>query len=108
MAKYCLSYEAKDSNLWDGDELKLKIAEILMKGDAFDLQHPVAGTILFEDGAIKSMIQSWNSRLLPLKEDIFYYLAQVAKAREDEYADRNEGDPLLNDDFQELLEDLEE
>lgn len=107
MAKYCLSYEAKNSALWEADELQLKIAEILVKGDAFDLQHPVAGTILFEDGAIKSLIQSWNSRLLALKEDIYYYLCQVAKAREDEYADRNEGDPLLNDDFQELLEDLE-
>jgi len=107
MAKYCLSYEAKDSNLWAGDELKLKIAEKLLAGDAFDLQHPVAGTILFEDGSIRSMIQHWNNILHPLKEDIYYYFCQVARAREDEYADRNEGDPLLNDDFQELLDELD-
>lgn len=107
MAKYCMSYEARNSNLWEGDELKLKVAEILLKNDAFDLQHPVAGTILFEDGSIKSMIQHWNNTLNTLKEDIFYYLCQVARFRDDEYADRNEGDPLLNDDFQELLDELE-
>ena len=107
MAKYCLSYEARNSTLWEADELKLKIAETLLAGDAFDLQHPVAGTILFEDGSSKSMIQHWNSRLVALKEDIYYYLCQVAKAREDDHIDRNEGDPNLNDDFQELLEDLD-
>lgn len=107
MAKYCLTYEAREAHLWEGSELKVKIAERLLTGDAFDLQNPVAGTILFEDGSIRPAIQSWHTRLLPLKEDIFYYLCQVAKAREDEYADRNEGDPLLNDDFQELLDEME-
>jgi hypothetical protein len=107
MAKYCISYEAKNSNIWDADELNVKIAEVLKKNGAFDLQQPVAGTILFEDGAVKSFIRDWNNHLLPLKEDIFYYLCQVAKAREDDYMDRNEGDPNLNDDFQDLLDDLE-
>ena len=107
MAKYCLSYEAKNALIWEENELKLKIAEILLKNDAYDLQHPIAGTLLFEDGAVKSMIQHWNSALIGLKEDIYYYLCQVAKAREDDYMDRNEGDPNLNDEFQDLLDELE-
>ena len=107
MAKYCLTYEARDANLWEGGELKIKIAEKLLAGGAYDLQNPVAGTILFEDGSIRPAIQSWHTRLQPLREDIFYYLCQVARAREDEYADRNEGDPSLNDDFQELLDEME-
>ena len=107
MAKYCLSYEAKNSALWEADELKLKIAEILLNHKAFDLQHPIAGTLLFEDGSSKSMIRDWNDTLLTLKDDIFYYLCQVAKGREDDYLDRDQGDPNLNDDFQELLDELE-
>lgn len=107
MAKYCLSYEARDSFIWVADELKLKVAELLLKNAAFDLQQPIAGTIIFEDGAVKSNIREWNTALLPLKEDLFYYLCQIAKAREDDYVERNEGDPNLNDDFQQLLEELE-
>ena len=107
MAKYCLTYDAKDALAWEPEELKTEISRILLENGGDYLESPVASTILFEDGKDKSELQFWNNVLLKsFKEDVFYYLCVVARTKEGDYFDRNEGDPDLNDDYQQLLEDL--
>lgn len=109
MAKYCLTYDAKDPLAWEPEELKLKISQLLLDNKGLYLENPVAGTILFEDGNMASDIGHWSGILLKsLKEDLFYYICAVAKSAKGDFIDRNEGDPDLDADFQELLEDLED
>jgi hypothetical protein len=108
MAKYCLSFDAKDALAWDPEELKLEVSRLLLQNGGDYLESPVATTILFDDGKDRSDLQTWNSLLAKnLKEDIYYYLCVVARTKEGEPFERNEGDPDLNDDYQQLLEDLE-
>jgi hypothetical protein len=108
MAKYALSYDAKDALAWDPEELKLEISRQLLQAGAHSLEGPIASTILFEDEKDRSDLQSWNHLLLKnLKEDIFYYLSVVPQSKDGDFFERNEGDPDLNDDYQQLLEDLE-
>jgi hypothetical protein len=107
MAKYCLTYDAKDALAWDPEELKIELSRILLDNGGAYLESPTATTILFEDGKDRSELSFWNNLLLKsLKEDIYYYLCVVARSKEDTYFERNEGDPDLNDDYQQLLEDL--
>jgi hypothetical protein len=73
------------------------------------LENPLASVILFEDGNVNSDIHHWNNILLrQLKEDVYYYLCVVAKSAKGDFIDRNEGDPDMDADYQDLLEDLEE
>jgi hypothetical protein len=109
MAKYCLTFDAKDAVSWDPEELKLKISGILLDNKGLYLENPVASVILFEDGNVNSDIHHWNNILLrQLKEDAYYYLCVVAKSGKGDYFERNEGDPDLEADYQDLLEDLQE
>jgi hypothetical protein len=109
MAKYCVTYDAKDALAWDPEELKLDIAELLVQNKALNLESPVASAIIFEDGNVKPNISFWNSILSrKFQEDVYYYLCVVASNRDGDYIDRNEGDADMNADFQEMLEDLEE
>ena len=109
MAKYCLIFDAKDAVSWDPEELKLKISGILLEHKGLYLDNPLASVILFEDGNVNSDIHHWNNILLrQLKEDVYYYLCVVAKSGKGDFIDRNEGDPDMDADYQDLLEDLEE
>jgi hypothetical protein len=109
MAKYCLTFDAKDAVSWDPEELKLKISGILLDNKGLYLENPVASVILFEDGNVNSDMNHWNNILLrQLKEDAYYYLCVVAKSGKGDYFERNEGDPDLEADYQDLLEDLQE
>ena len=109
MAKYCLTFDAKDAVTWDPEELKLKISGILLDNKGLYLENPVASVVLFEDGNVNSDIHHWNNILLrQLKEDAYYYLCVVAKSGKGDSIDRNEGDPDLDADYQDLLEDLQE
>jgi hypothetical protein len=109
MAKYCLTFDAKDAVSWDPEELKLKISGILLDNKGLYLENPVVCVILFEDGNVNSDIHHWNNILLrQLKEDVYYYLCVVAKSAKGDYFERNEGDPDLEADYQDLLEDLQE
>jgi hypothetical protein len=109
MAKYCLTFDAKDAVSWDPEELKLKISGILLENKGLYLENPLASVILFEDGNVHSDIHHWNTILLrQLKEDVYYYLCVVAKSGKGDFIDRNEGDPDMDADYQDLLEDLEE
>ena|ERR1700761_2872311 len=109
MAKYCLVFDAKDTISWDPEELKLRVSEILLQNKGRYLENPVINTILFEDGNIQPNLALWNGILFKLlKEDIFYYLCVVAKGGKGEFSESNEGDPDLDADYQELLEDLED
>jgi len=103
MAKYCLTFDARDAVSWDPEELKLKISGILLDNKGLYLENPVVSVILFEDGNVNSDINHWNNILRrQLKEDVYYYLCVVAKSA------KGEGDPNLESDYQDLLEDLEE
>jgi hypothetical protein len=107
MAKYCLTYDAKDALAWDPEELKIEVSRILLENGADYLESPVASTILFEDGKDRSELQGWNNALQKnFQNDIYYYLCVVARTKEGDHFERNEGDPDLNDDYQQLLEDL--
>jgi len=102
-------YDAKDALTWDPEELKLLVSERLLENKALYLENPVANTILFEDGNVQPNLSYWNGLLLKgLKEDIFYYLCVVGKSVKGDYNERNEGDPDLDADYQELLEGLKE
>jgi hypothetical protein len=108
MAKYCLTYDAKDALAWEPEELKLEISRLLLNNGGDYLESPIVNVILFEDGKDRSDLPSWNNLLAKnLQEDIYYYLCVVARTREGDHFERNEGDPDLNDDYQQLLEDLE-
>jgi hypothetical protein len=108
MARYCFSYEAKDAISWDPEELVLKISEIILNNKGLYLENPVPSTILFEDGNVQPNLAFWNGIFLKnLKEDVFYYLCVVAKNGKGDYSEYNEGDPDLDAEYQELLEDLE-
>lgn len=108
MAKYCLSFDAKDALAWDPEELKLEVSRLLLANGGDYLESPIANTIVFEDGKDRNELPSWNNLLVKnLKEDIFFYLCVVARTKEGDHFERNEGDPDLNDDYQQLLEDLE-
>lgn len=109
MARYCLTFEAKDALSWDPEELKLLISERLLENKALYLENPVPNTILFEDGSVQPNLGLWNGLLLKsLREDIFYYLCVVAKSVKGDYNESNEGDPDLDADYQDLLEGLED
>jgi hypothetical protein len=109
MARYCFTYDAKDAMSWEPEELVLKISEIILNNKGLYLENPVTNTILFEDGNVQPNIGFWNGIFLKnLKEDVFYYLSVVAKTPKGEYNESNEGDPDLDADYQELLEDLED
>jgi hypothetical protein len=109
MAKYCLTFDAKDAVSWDPEELTLKISGILLDNKGLYLENPVVCVILFEDGNVNSDMNYWNNILLrQLKEDVYYYLCVVAKSGKGDYFERNEGDPDLDADYQDLLEDLQE
>jgi hypothetical protein len=108
MAKYCLTYDAKDALAWEPEELKLEISRLLLNNGGDYLESPVVSTILFEDGKDRSDLPSWNNLLAKnMQENIYYYLCVVARTKEGDHFERNEGDPDLNDDYQQLLEDLE-
>jgi len=108
MAKYCLTYDAKDALAWDPEELKLEVSRLLLDNGGDYLESPVANTILFEDGKDRNELQQWNHLLSKnLQEDLYYYLCVVARTKEGDHFERNEGDPDLNDDYQQQLEDLE-
>ena len=108
MAKYCLTYDAKDALAWDPEELKLEVSRLLLDNGGDYLESPVGNTILFEDGKDRSDLQFWNNLLSKNhQENIFYYLCVVARTKEGDHFERNEGDPDLNDDYQQQLEDLE-
>ena len=107
MARYCLTYDAKDALAWEPEELKIEISRLLLDNGGEYLEGPIAGAIVFEDGKDRSELQSWNHLLQKqLQNDIYYYLCVVARTKEGEYFERNEGNPDLNDDYQQLLEDL--
>ena len=109
MARYCFTYDAKDSISWDPEELILNISELLLANKGLYLENPVPNTILFEDGNVQPNLAFWNGLLLKqLKADVFYYLCVIAKNAKGEYSESNEGDPDLDADYQELLEDLDE
>ena len=104
-----MTFDAKDAVSWDPEELKLKISGILLEHKGLYLENPLASVILFEDGNVNSDIHHWNNILLrQLKEDVYYYLCVVAKSGKGDFIDRNEGDPDMDADYQDLLEDLEE
>jgi hypothetical protein len=108
MARYCFTYDAKDALSWDPEELILKISEIILNNTGLYLENPVPNTILFEDGNVQPNLGFWNGIFLKnLKEDVYYYLGVIAKTGKGEYSESNEGDPDLDADYQELLEDLE-
>jgi len=89
-------------------DLKLDIADFLLANKAFNLENPVNGALLFEDGNIKPSLSHWQSQLTrKFQEEIYYYLCVVASSREGEHQERNQGNMDLNDDFQEALDDLE-
>lgn len=76
MSKYCLTYDAKHSENWNGDELKKTIKELIKQEGGYLLQSPVASTIVFESGKdISFWIQNFNT----IKDDIFYYLCLICK-----------------------------
>src|ERR1700749_2437881 len=108
MAKYCLTYDAKDALAWEPEELKLKLSQVILENKGLYLESPLANAILFEDGEVKSSLNRWNAIFLRLKEDIYYYLCAVAMNSNGDFFDRNEGDPDLDADYQELLERLED
>lgn len=109
MARYCFTYDAKDAMSWDPEELILKISEIILNNKGLYLENPVHNTILFEDGNVQPNLGFWNGIFLKnLKEDVFYYLGVIAKTAKGEYSESNEGDPDLDAEYQELLEDLED
>ena len=104
-----MTFDAKDAVSWNPEELKLKIYGILLDNKGLYLESPVISVILFEDGNVNSDINHWNNILLrQLKEDAYYYLCVVAKSAKGDFIDRNEGDPDLDADYQDLLEDLQE
>ena len=109
MARYCLTFEARDALSWDPEELKLLISERLLENQALYLESPVPNTILFEDGGVQPNLGFWNGLLVKnLKEDIFFYLCVVARSVKGEYSESNEGDPDLDADYQEMLDELKE
>lgn len=109
MARYCFTYDAKDTMSWDPEELILKISEIILNNKGLYLENPVHNTILFEDGNVHPNLGFWNGILLKnIKEDVFFYLGALAKTPKGEYSESNEGDPDLDADFQDLLEDLDD
>ena len=108
MAKYCLSFDAKDVLAWEPDEAKLQVSRLLLDNGGAYLESPIINTILFEDGKDRSDLNSWNHLLIKnLKDDFYFYLCVVPQTRDGDYFERNEGDPDLNDDYQQLLEDLQ-
>jgi hypothetical protein len=108
MAKYCLAYDAKDALAWDPEELKLEISRLLLESGGSYLESPIVNVILFEDGKDRSDLPGWNNFLnKQKKEDIFYYLCVVPSNKDGDFFERNEGDPDLNDDYQQLLDDME-
>ncbi|HXB08282.1 MAG TPA: hypothetical protein VNW04_14225 [Puia sp.] len=108
MAKYCLTFDAKDALAWEPEELKMEVSRLLMENGGSYLESPIVNVVLFEDGKDRSDLQSWNHLLLKsLKEDIYYYLCVVPQTKDGDFFERNEGDPDLNDDYQQLLEDLQ-
>jgi hypothetical protein len=107
MAKYCLVYDAKDALGAGPMDLKLDLADFLLAAKAYNLENPLAGTILFEDDTIKPALSQWQAQITrKFHEEMYYYLCVVASSREGEPLERNEGDMDLNDDFQAALEDL--
>jgi hypothetical protein len=109
MSKYCLTYEAKDPQATDYDLLISEIAKVIRDNSGYELSNPVAGTILFQDNADRTMIGQWNDLFLKnIKNDVFYYLCQIAGTRQGEYFERNEGDFQLDEDFQDILDDMNE
>ena len=107
MSKYCLVYEAKGAQV--SDNLTADIAKLILDHKGYELRNPVAGTILFEDASERSTIGQWNDLFVKnLKTDIFYYLCQVANTRDGQYFERDEGDFELDEDFQDLLDELDE
>lgn len=109
MARYCFTYEAKDAMSWDPEELILKISEIMLNNKGLYLENPVPNTILFEDGNAQPNLAFWNGIFLKnIKEEVFYYICVIARTPKGEYNESNEGDPDLDADYQEMLEDLED
>jgi hypothetical protein len=109
MARYCLTYDAKDALSWDPEELVLKISEIVINNKGLYLENPIHNTLLFEDGNVQPNLGFWNGIFLKnIKEDVYYYLCVVARTAKGEPSESNEGDSDLDADYQDLLEDLEE
>src|SRR5258707_4610264 len=107
MAKYCLTYDAKDALAWEPEELKLEVSRLVLDNGGSYLESPIVNVVLFEDGKDRSDLQSWNHLLLKsLKEDIFYYLCVVPSTKDGDFFERNEGESDLDDDYPQLLEDL--
>jgi hypothetical protein len=108
MRRYCLSYDAKDSKKWKPDELKAKIATVLIATGATNLMSPTASTILFHDQEIKTSILNWNTIIMKeLGNDIYYYLCLVAQYKENgKNIDKHQADKGLMKGFKELLDKL--
>lgn len=107
MRRYCLTYDAINSENWEGNELKLKIFEVLKGGGATITICPVASTILFDDPARNTTIVKWSNLIIQhLNEDIHYYLCLVAKNTDGKKIERAGIDQPLRERSKELWENL--
>lgn len=118
MRKYCLTYDAKNSKesydaessqkkKTENENLKKRIAKILIDGGAINLESYVASTITFFDDTDTLRINHWKNVLLKIDNEIYYYLCAVTKLTTGKFVEVNDkGDVKLNQRFQELIKDL--
>ena len=104
MKTYCLSYDTKNKQGLDADELRKKIVQVLSNAGAENLTSPVTTTIFFVD--VDNMkFKHWVEQIENNLGEIYYYLCLVAS-----YADTtipihitNRESPMLYDNFQGLI-----
>ena len=104
MKTYCLSYDTKNKQDWEADELREKIVQVLHIAGAENLTSPVATTIFFVD--IDNMkFKHWVEQIENNITGIYYYLCLVAS-----YGDTtipvhitNRKNPMLYNSFQGLM-----
>lgn len=99
--KYCLAYDSKNPDFFDGGSLKMHIVTILSYSYAVNLHNPISTTILFEDVVNESRIDYWNGIIdNNLGDDIYYYLCEVDVFRIN-------GDEELEKEFQSIVHEYE-
>jgi len=117
MRKYCLAYDATNSDEWQGNELKKTIIEILIAADAINFETPVASTILFEyqnenvrvqyfENALRTEFRRSANRNGRLKTGIYYYICMIARYTDGDYIERSNPNPSLALSLQEILNEI--
>lgn len=116
MRKYCLTYDAKNSKvsydtesykkkIIEDENLKKRIAKILIDGGAVNLESYIASTITFYDELENVRFNHWVEVLRLIEEEIFYELSLVAKGTKGPMS-KTKGNKELNENFQKIIQPI--